>query len=183
MTPIEFGYPEKQEGFEQDILENIRVNTGNEQGPLPQSQLDGMTPSQLRELKNQRFEAQMGWAKPVAQFLNTISSPSVGEGMIIGPVNAVSKLGNAFGDLVLRKEIDVSDAWTIDEKALAPYNPLRGEIEDGVIDTGDTSADSFGYELGAEATGEVLGALTGTCLLYTSPSPRDATLSRMPSSA
>ena len=27
------------------------------------------------------------------------------------------------------------------------------------------------------------GALTITCLLYTSPSPRDATLSRMPSSA
>ena len=27
------------------------------------------------------------------------------------------------------------------------------------------------------------GALRGTCLLYTSPSPRDATLSRMPSSA
>ena len=26
-------------------------------------------------------------------------------------------------------------------------------------------------------------AVTGTCLLYTSPSPRDATLSRMPSSA
>ena len=26
-------------------------------------------------------------------------------------------------------------------------------------------------------------ASTGTCLLYTSPSPRDATLSRMPSSA
>ena len=25
--------------------------------------------------------------------------------------------------------------------------------------------------------------LTGSCLLYTSPSPRDATLSRMPSSA
>ena len=28
-----------------------------------------------------------------------------------------------------------------------------------------------------------VGALIGTCLLYTSPSPRDATLSRMPSSA
>ena len=27
------------------------------------------------------------------------------------------------------------------------------------------------------------GTLIGTCLLYTSPSPRDATLSRMPSSA
>ena len=30
---------------------------------------------------------------------------------------------------------------------------------------------------------EVVDAAFGTCLLYTSPSPRDATLSRMPSSA
>ena len=29
----------------------------------------------------------------------------------------------------------------------------------------------------------ILGILTGTCLLYTSPSPRDRTRSRMPSSA
>ena len=29
----------------------------------------------------------------------------------------------------------------------------------------------------------IAGGLIGTCLLYTSPSPRDATLSRMPSSA
>ena len=29
----------------------------------------------------------------------------------------------------------------------------------------------------------ILGLLNITCLLYTSPSPRDATLSRMPSSA
>ena len=32
-------------------------------------------------------------------------------------------------------------------------------------------------------TGEVIFLYLGTCLLYTSPSPRDATLSRMPSSA
>ena len=30
---------------------------------------------------------------------------------------------------------------------------------------------------------EVIGVSPDTCLLYTSPSPRDATLSRMPSSA
>ena len=30
---------------------------------------------------------------------------------------------------------------------------------------------------------DALGGLKGPCLLYTSPSPRDATLSRMPSSA
>ena len=38
----------------------------------------------------------------------------------------------------------------------------------------------------AVANGDPLGPLHGvpmTCLLYTSPSPRDATLSRMPSSA
>ena len=33
------------------------------------------------------------------------------------------------------------------------------------------------------ASGEVRSAFAMTCLLYTSPSPRDATLSRMPSSA
>ena len=32
-------------------------------------------------------------------------------------------------------------------------------------------------------TGEILVDLKGTCLLYTSPSPRDRTRSRMPSSA
>ena len=35
--------------------------------------------------------------QPVAQFLNVISSPAVAEGMVIGPINAVSKLGNALG--------------------------------------------------------------------------------------
>ena len=115
MEPVEFGYPQA-DGV--DILDNIRTNTGNEQGPLPQKELDAMTPSQLREVKNQRYEAQMGWAKPVAQFLNTISSPAVAEGMVIGPINAVSKLGNALGDVILRKEVDTSDAWQIDQDAL-----------------------------------------------------------------
>ena len=32
-------------------------------------------------------------------------------------------------------------------------------------------------------TGILVGALAGYCLLYTSPSPRDGLLSRMPSSA
>ena len=49
---------------------------------------------------------------------------------------------------------------------------------------------SFGawttYGLGSEnqdLPGYVVLISSGTCLLYTSPSPRDATLSRMPSSA
>ena len=39
---------------------------------------------------------------------------------------------------------------------------------------------SLGYDTGYTYPSEVQ---TGSCLLYTSPSPRDATLSRMPSSA
>ena len=39
----------------------------------------------------------------------------------------------------------------------------------------------IGVAIGLPAWG--VGALVGGCLLYTSPSPRDATLSRMPSSA
>ena len=36
---------------------------------------------------------------------------------------------------------------------------------------------------GTSKVGKELDSLTDICLLYTSPSPRDATLSRMPSSA
>jgi len=40
----------------------------------------------------------------------------------------------------------------------------------------------FGYRE-AELVGEPITALVGDCLLYTSPSPRDLSTSRMPSSA
>ena len=59
-------------------------------------------------------------------------------------------------------------------------------IEDPLLDSPIDSATESNL---IEATGGVLGSLTAreakvlSCLLYTSPSPRDATLSRMPSSA
>ena len=53
------------------------------------------------------------------------------------------------------------------EHIVSSYDDDLKEISDGVINMGD----------------EVLGALNNICLLYTSPSPRDRTRSRMPSSA
>ena len=48
----------------------------------------------------------------------------------------------------------------------------------------DAFASTMGGTLGVKATDDVVVyARDGDCLLYTSPSPRDATLSRMPSSA
>ena len=56
------------------------------------------------------------------------------------------------------------------------YAPVTGYFRDGYC---RTDADDFGrHVICAQMTDVFL-----SCLLYTSPSPRDATLSRMPSSA
>ena len=58
------------------------------------------------------------------------------------------------------------------------------QIESGnfkFLPTSDTA--TSGFEFQVRDTGGVLNGGVNTCLLYTSPSPRDATLSRMPSSA
>ena len=54
--------------------------------------------------------------------------------------------------------------------------------EESQFEFGDITAPS-NLTLSAEIVGGGTGDGSGTCLLYTSPSPRDATLSRMPSSA
>ena len=62
-------------------------------------------------------------------------------------------------------------------------------INCGAIPAGTINSELFGHDKGAftGATTDRKGYFEtvdkGTCLLYTSPSPRDATLSRMPSSA
>ena len=58
----------------------------------------------------------------------------------------------------------------IRDKALIPYNPTSDNLSQSV-------SNNTGW------VQEILEVLYRICLLYTSPSPRDATLSRMPSSA
>ena len=55
----------------------------------------------------------------------------------------------------------------------------------GIHNAGVITATNFSGD-GSQLTGVTAGnasGLTGTCLLYTSPSPRDLSTSRMPSSA
>ena len=78
------------------------------------------------------------------------------------PPEVVVSLGKAFGTLVKRsggREIAISG----DIRLTTP--DLINFFKEGVLSTGV----------------DVINI--GICLLYTSPSPRDATLSRMPSSA
>ena len=60
------------------------------------------------------------------------------------------------------------------------YTNSRGEVKQSSNAISHAFRKLVGKPVGAEA---VRHALTQHCLLYTSPSPRDATLSRMPSSA
>ena len=60
------------------------------------------------------------------------------------------------------------------------FNYIKARDDTTSVDPVLSDAVIF-YE--SNETGSVEGLTSGTCLLYTSPSPRDATLSRMPSSA
>ena len=56
-------------------------------------------------------------------------------------------------------------------------------VVDAILDKGLTIEEMIDVCVENNADEENANTLIETCLLYTSPSPRDATLSRMPSSA
>ena len=64
---------------------------------------------------------------------------------------------------------------------------LKGNVKahEQVAGSGNTNIRYFCPECGSRMYNEIASrkGIVGICLLYTSPSPRDATLSRMPSSA
>ena len=97
-----------------------------------------------------------------------------------------------------RSEVKIEDTWDLSklfaddsawETAFTEFEGMIGRFEkfQGTLDKGakelaqclqfDSSVDRLGERLGNYAY------LKTTCLLYTSPSPRDRTRSRMPSSA
>ena len=67
---------------------------------------------------------------------------------------------------------------------LVRFDPLTPAFRDPVALTGPGASAILAIDV-RPATGGLFGVIkvTGGCLLYTSPSPRDGLLSRMPSSA
>ena len=98
----------------------------------------------------------------------------------MGPMTFLhtQEFGTPDGETVvlLSSIATTSDAWSEVIPALSGYRVItvdhRGHGGSGVPSERPTEVGTLGLD--------VLAAL---CLLYTSPSPRDATLSRMPSSA
>ena len=75
-----------------------------------------------------------------------------------------------------------------DERLLRKAQPITAfntpELLAGISDMKETMIAANGAGLAAPQIGwDVQLVIFGTCLLYTSPSPRDGLLSRMPSSA
>ena len=85
-------------------------------------------------------------------------------------------------DLGARFEFVAADI--ADEAAVtAVFAAVPGRV-DGVVHSGGVAGGGPVHLLPKEEWERVISInLTGTCLLYTSPSPRDGLLSRMPSSA
>ena len=109
----------------------------------------------------QQFGIKSPTAKPLAQFFNAVGSEGFTEGLVTGPLNAVSNLGNAVGDVVLGKDVDTSDAWAVTDEQAARINPGRYSINQNDPFQRDTPADVAGRPLGRVAGAEVLGTITG----------------------
>ena len=155
--------PRQEEvGKVQDDFGNY-ISADTQIGSVSAKEWYGMDADQRRALKAKDFENSLGILKPLGQFINSISSPGFSEGFVSGPINAVSNLGNAFGDVVLRKEVDVSDAWQIKQEALAAINPERETIigrSEAVL-----PQDEGGRVWGEMVAGEIAGVATGTAIL------------------
>lgn len=121
----------------------------------------GGNQSSRRQTQAEIDEKRMGVLKPISQFMNSIMSPGFGEGIVTGPINAVSRLGNAIGDAVQGKEVDVSDAWQITPEAAAAANPIRAISGDTDI----TPQDVGGREWGGILAGELAGVATGSTII------------------
>ena len=100
-----------------------------------------------------------------------------------------SSLARTVGKLLgVQKNTDLSLRGNVQSLR----KPIALSASGGTVSAGVAPGNGYRYHLflepgNLEVTGsgnvEVLVIAGGGCLLYTSPSPRDATLSRMPSSA
>lgn len=117
-------------------------------------------PKATRAQMNQSLENRLGPLKPLGQFMNTLASPDTKAGIVTGPINAVSKLTNALGDLIQRKPIDTKDAFQITPAQTRAVNPFRMGYGSEV-----TPADEAGLQVGGVIGAEMLGAATGATII------------------
>ena len=101
---------------------------------------------------------------------------------IIGPTNRTNF--SPGSDITITAEADDSDGSITKVDFFANGNIKLGEVIEAPYTVVWRNVEEGDYAITATAYDNDGGSRTSlSCLLYTSPSPRDATLSRMPSSA
>ena len=97
-------------------------------------------------------------------------------------VSIVSNIGDTFRILsnIIASQIDDHSKWggVVPELAARKHLELLPFVLDKALEESKIKIEEVDYIASTVAPG-----LVGCCLLYTSPSPRDKRLSRMPSSA
>ena len=96
-----------------------------------------------------------------------------------------SKVTSGYGfdqliEILMTLNVDKSKICTVRPTGVSENATFVVNLD--VVRFGDLKSDDLG-SWNATRTKSTYFHMTDTCLLYTSPSPRDATLSRMPSSA
>ena len=99
------------------------------------------------------------------------------DGIISTPINDLEN-----GTDNMTADVDYRSLNDKDWDGIADINDLDDD-NDGILDSDESPPHIGDFDAGVNGTDNPTGVFTNSCLLYTSPSPRDATLSRMPSSA
>jgi len=137
---------------------NLTLPDDGNLDPVISEELPRPVAPSRQELETMMEDA-AGPLKPLAQFWNVLASPSVKDQIFAGPINAVSQLGNAIGDLAQGKKVDVSDAWQISPETARRFNPLAigtigraAQLRDEFT-AADESGAVVGQAIGAEFAG------------------------------
>ena len=129
--------------------------------------------------KLESMASKIPWVgKPAAQLFNALGSLDASNpaNFVAGPINGISKLGNAVGDWVQGKDVDTGDAWQIPDEFTRRFDMRRysGSGDKGFsgleYESGVTPADEAGRGIAEGLGGEIAGAAaTGGLSLLAQP--------------
>ena len=113
-------------------------------------------------------------------YIKKILTARVYDVAIESPLEVMNRLSRRLNNRVLLKREDLQPVFSF--KLRGAYNKISGLSPD-LLEKGVICASAGNHAQGVALAAQRLGAKATICLLYTSPSPRDGLLSRMPSSA
>ena len=149
-------------------------------------ELDNVFKNFENTLSNFKNEHGMANSRARLRMTTLYQVAAANKGIVVGTGNKVEDFGVGFYTKYGDGGVDISpiadcsktEVWEIGKELKISNEIINAKPTDGLWDDGRTDEGQLGlkYE-------ELEDAMNNPCLLYTSPSPRDLSTSRMPSSA